>query len=208
MSRKKNKSVSDTTNLYRGRVNPKGSNSLESDELADFFSYSRIGLHDLAFSVFEGKEIDINTVLPVIEKFLIHYIEQNPETKKNIGFLEDRFIEAVEQAKNKKYGAMLANLFLVWAIINNPTALRKLKKELRKGQSKGGMASHWKRHSKVIEKHLKLYRDRKYKNKSKAIEAIESETNVSGLSINTFNYWWSKYKEGRPLFLSEAANQN
>lgn len=197
MDRKKRNS-----DALRGRANPKASKTNEVDHLSTFFAYSRMGLHTLAMSVLRQEEIEIHTVMSVIKEFLEYHFEQNPKTLKGRAFVNELFQEAEAQARNHDYGPMLANLFLIWAQINDPNITESLKKELRMGQSKGGKTSHWRRHVGIIQKHLGLYKKNTHKTKSEAISAIEKESGVSPLSPSTFDSWWKKYNKGIPLYLA------
>jgi len=83
-------------------------------------------------------------------------------------------------------------------------------------RQKGGQNSaHWMPYCDVITYCLEKYANRKYNNKAEAIEEFKSITGQEP-SENTFNYWWNKYRNGKPLFLaleeqqkaSEAALRN
>jgi|GEM_PF-673334 hypothetical protein len=77
-------------------------------------------------------------------------------------------------------------------------------REVKKGQCRDGGASsgHWKPYSKIINKHLELYKLREYKNITEAIDAIEKEIGERP-SDGTFRYWWGKIKNEEPLYLKD-----
>lgn len=183
-----------------------GDRENQSDSAFNFAAFSDIlglGVIDLAIKTGARESITINESFAIFEDFLFFYLERHPVEMSVAKSIEDYLLEASDCAKSEKYGEMLAYIIFIWTLVCfDDFELSEFEKQRKKGQREGGKRSHWLQHGKIIMKHLRFYKERQHKVKKEAIAAIEIETGTSPLSENTFNSWWKKYSDGKPVFLA------
>ncbi len=143
----------------------------------------------------------------------LHALKVNSEEEISVhGVTIDQFNSRLENLENmyedmEENSYQIADKFFSLGLLVGKSASHELFQLFLKNQQRainaGAKSSPWVKHSEIIYKHLDLYYLRKYKTQLQAIDEIEKEIATGEtISPKTFQLWWKKYENGKPVFLA------